>query len=227
MIELLLKPPGGAAWTPPQSASLIGAWVSALSGNVAKLGTWASQYGVTRNATMISDAQVTGNGLLLETNGDYVTAGTSSAANARGLWSIAMWSNRTGLPFGFGFPVVGWVANDGTWGGLLMDTSGMIFAVRTGSPNNIAIETPSTGAWRHYAATYDGTSLRGYLNGSPVGSPLTSTGSLSMANAPVVLGMRAIDYWNGKLDCIYLYGGLALSAAEVADIAANDPNKRA
>ena len=77
--------------------------------------------------------------------------------------------------------------------------------------------------WSHLAATYDGTTLRLYVNGSLVGSRavanplLTSTGVLRFGGNSV-WG----EFFAGRIDEVRLYNR-ALAVAEIqADMAASD-----
>lgn len=69
--------------------------------------------------------------------------------------------------------------------------------------------------WAHLAATYDGTTLRLFLNGTPVGSYAVST-TLSDASGVLRFGGNAVwgEYFSGRLDEIRIYDR-ALSVAEI------------
>ena len=74
--------------------------------------------------------------------------------------------------------------------------------------------------WTHMAATYDGATIRLYVNGTLSGST-TATGSLPASTGPFRIGGNAIwdEFFSGQLDDLRLYNR-ALSATEVqADMA--------
>ncbi len=74
--------------------------------------------------------------------------------------------------------------------------------------------------WTHLAATYDGATIRLYVNGTLSGST-TATGSLPASTGPFRIGGNAIwdEFFSGQLDDLRLYNR-ALSATEVqADMA--------
>lgn len=71
----------------------------------------------------------------------------------------------------------------------------------------------SPGAWLHVAGTYDGATLRAYVNGAEVGS-LAVAGTVA-AGSGVELG----DDLDGSLDDVRVYGR-ALAAAEIGELAA-------
>ena len=74
--------------------------------------------------------------------------------------------------------------------------------------------------WYHAAATYDGTTMRLYLNGTEVGS-VAKSGSISRGrNSSVDLGRSpdGSNYLRGAIDDVRIYSS-ALTAAEVAALA--------
>jgi chitodextrinase len=70
-------------------------------------------------------------------------------------------------------------------------------------------------AWTHLAATYDGTTVRLYVNGALAGSS-TYAGSIPASSGPLRLGGNSIwsEWFRGELDDVRVYGR-ALSAAEL------------
>lgn len=79
--------------------------------------------------------------------------------------------------------------------------------------------------WTHIAFTFDGTTLRSYLNGTPARTVANLTGSLITSTGPLKLGSRADtlinqdprNRFNGLLDELSLYNR-ALSAQELQAI---------
>jgi hypothetical protein len=75
----------------------------------------------------------------------------------------------------------------------------------------------SPNVWRHIALTYDGTTLRAYVNGGAYGNPqnvsLASVTSAVQVGA-WIFGSGNADFLSGTLDEIRVYNR-ALSAAEV------------
>ena len=75
--------------------------------------------------------------------------------------------------------------------------------------------------WTHLATTYDGATLRLYVNGVQVASK-AQTGSLATSATPLTIGGDPIDgqYFKGRIDEVRVYRA-ALSQAEIqADMAA-------
>ena len=76
------------------------------------------------------------------------------------------------------------------------------------------------GAWSHLAMTYEGTTLRLYVNGTLVGTR-AATGALASTTQPLRFGGNGVwsEWFEGSMDEIRIYGR-ALSAAEIqADMA--------
>jgi hypothetical protein len=70
-------------------------------------------------------------------------------------------------------------------------------------------------AWTHLAATYDGTTLRMYVNGVAVGSK-PMTGSLIKSTGALQIGGNNVwgEWFKGRLDDVRVYNR-ALSGSEV------------
>jgi hypothetical protein len=80
--------------------------------------------------------------------------------------------------------------------------------------------------WSHVLMTYDGTSVKLYVNGELAGSQSTN-GLITQTSEPLFLGSHkfyaASDYWfNGAVDEVQIYNR-ALSAAEVAQLYSTTP----
>ena len=73
----------------------------------------------------------------------------------------------------------------------------------------------ATGSWAHLAETYDGSSVRLYVNGTLV-STTAAPGSLASSTAPLRIGGNNIwgEYFSGLIDEVRVYNR-ALSAAEI------------
>jgi len=69
--------------------------------------------------------------------------------------------------------------------------------------------------WSHLAMTYDGTTMRIYINGVQAGSGAV-TGSAATSNSPLRIGGNSIwgEYFRGLIDEVRIYNR-ALSATEI------------
>jgi hypothetical protein len=72
-------------------------------------------------------------------------------------------------------------------------------------------------AWSHLAATYDGATLRLYVNGALVTSRAVGT-AIVTSTAALRIGGNSVwgEYFQGRIDEVRLYNR-ALSASEIAD----------
>ncbi len=117
---------------------------------------------------------------------------------------------------------VGPAEADFVWSLSLVNNTGARFRVRAAGVVH-TLEIPPgnlfSNAWYHLTATYDGSTMRLYLNGSPSGTA-SAAGSIGYhPQAPVCLGNLVNDQrpFFGGLDDVRLYDR-ALSDAEVVDL---------
>jgi hypothetical protein len=96
--------------------------------------------------------------------------------------------------------------------------NGLLYAeVGSGTTWTAAVTVPLTTAdlntWKHVALTYNGTTLRFYVNGALVGQ---ANGSHTSNNTALIMGRwtPASEFWNGLMDDVRLYSR-ELSQAEV------------
>ena len=70
--------------------------------------------------------------------------------------------------------------------------------------------------WTHLASTYDGATLRLFVNGVQVGTPQSITGPIVNSAGALRIGGNAVwgEYFNGRIDEVRVYNR-ALSAAEI------------
>jgi hypothetical protein len=90
-------------------------------------------------------------------------------------------------------------------------------AVRIGGAYKIATGTSQLplNTWSHLASTYDGATLRLYVNGTQVGS-VPTTGSIEVSSGVVRIGGNSIwgEYFSGLIDEVRIYNR-ALSVTEI------------
>ena len=104
-----------------------------------------------------------------------------------------------------------------------------VYVLDAGSPTNrplLSIVTPDSqgiagpaalplNTWSHLAGTYDGTTLRLYVNGTQVTSTVV-TGSIFSSTGPLRIGGNSVwgEYFRGRIDEVRIYNR-ALSAPEI------------
>jgi Concanavalin A-like lectin/glucanases superfamily/Bacterial Ig domain/Cadherin-like domain/Putative Ig domain/Calcineurin-like phosphoesterase len=114
---------------------------------------------------------------------------------------------------------------------LSLATTGTVFTRFNQDSSGNTYRLDSTGSyptdgstWVHVAATYDGTTIRLYINGVLDGS-VAGPASIATNNLGLGIGAQAdgTSQFQGAMDDIYLYGR-ALSAGEIADLATVTPD---
>ncbi len=154
------------------------------------------------------------------TAGQSVSVPNNAALNPTSGISITAWINPTTWGTNNNRRILEKGGNDTQYrltaqsNALMFDLSGL---------KNITTTLPATGTWTHVAGTYDGTTMRLYINGSQVTS-VAITGSIATTTDALYIGTKngtttvAGDYFSGAIDDVRIYGR-ALAASEVADLA--------
>ena len=194
--------------------------------------------------TTTSDA-VAGGTATLQSGATWTTGKSSAAVNMDGVddyislprldvtgsaITLSAWLKNSSFPTGVEQRFVSKASDssqDRTYWMLGQTTAGgqnrLQFRLKAGG--STATLTASTGTlplntWYHAAATYDGSTMRLYLNGAEVGS-VAESGLISRGrNVPVNLGRspEGSNYLRGAIDDVRIYSS-ALTAAEVAALA--------
>jgi glucose/arabinose dehydrogenase len=164
----------------------------------------------------------------------WVTSGKyTNALVFNGAGSIVTVADSPSLDLTTGMTLEAWV-NPSTrgdfWRDVVYKGDNDIYYLEGTAPNVIGPGTGGTfssaplnaptpiplNAWSHLAATYDGTTLRMYVNGVQVASR-AQTGPINKSSGPLTIGGDSLygQYWNGLIDEVRVYNR-ALSAAEIA-----------
>jgi RHS repeat-associated protein len=149
-------------------------------------------------------------------NGQQVTTAGGSDFAAQAPFSMEVWINPTG-------PTPDWqeilakeVITPSRAGYSLWYHNGMIGATRSVGGNLDEVATGAsvpTGAWTHVAATYDGTTIRVYLNGALAASGASAI-SMTANTAPLTLATGINSAFNGSIAEAAIYNK-ALTAARI------------
>jgi hypothetical protein len=175
-----------------------------LTGTISNA-TWVStgKYGKALSFNGNSWVTVADNALLHLTTGMTLEAWVDPAATSTD-WTAAVIKERTGgLAYalyatdGAAKPPAGYIDKTGTD---YNATAGSLLPLNT---------------WTHLAVTYDGTTIRLYVNGTQVATKAVS-GSIISSTAPLRIGGDSVwgEYFTGLIDEVRVYNR-ALSAAEV------------
>ena len=222
----------GPAPPPPPAAGP----VLALSFNEASGTTAADSSGNGNNGTIAGAARVTGQ---VGFGGALQFNGTSSIVNIAHSASLALTNGMTLEAWVNPSANAGSGANDG-WRTVIMkerSTTGLAYAlygndgdsnasrpagyIRNNGTDVEAAAGPAIalGVWTHLAVTYDGTTLRLYVNGV-LRNSLTAAGGINASTAPLRIGGNTVfsvpgtEYFAGLIDEVRIYNR-ALSAAEI------------
>ncbi len=174
------------------------------------------------NGTFAANTYAPGRvGQAFQTNGGFVSVPDSASLDFTNAYTIEMWvaPNVMGQPDGSAFFACKgncFVVNDQPYSLGFLDTRNVYLTVG----NNSAIDrvvsnsTLPLNAFSHIAGTYDGTTMRLYINGVLDNSKTTSIGTLVNSSLPFTFGGTSFSTTAGIFDEVALYNR-ALTAAEV------------
>jgi PKD repeat protein len=97
-----------------------------------------------------------------------------------------------------------------------LSTNQLDFAITTTSNTDFAVtQTLNTGTTYHIVATYNGATMRMYVNGVEIGGGRAKTGNMRNSAQPLRIGaFFSADYWDGAIDEAAVYS-TALPAATI------------
>jgi hypothetical protein len=160
-----------------------------------------------------------GSGLVFDGNDDVVTVSASPALNLATAFTLEAWVYPTTSPASS--VIIHRLADGGQnqYALALLESKLMVLGrSATGEFRAFSTSTIPSGQWTHLAGTWDGTTLRAYVNGTQEGTASLS-GTLLTSSQPLRLGWTPGGGFTGRLDEVRLYGR-AISAPELAvDIA--------
>ena len=190
---------------------------TATGGSVADNGTTSGS-----PTWLTSSSSHSGNALSLNGASQYVTVNNSSDLNITGSHiTLAVWAKSGST---------NWNSNDSfissgsyKFGGL-SGAPDIEFQLNLGGTWNAAefINTSGVTGWDFYVATYDGSTMSIYRDGSLVATQ-SATGSISSFSGTVYLGQNgASGYLNGSLDEVQIYNA-RLNDAAIASLYGESP----
>jgi len=157
-------------------------------------------------------------GGLVFNGANYVTINDSDSLDLTTGLTLEAWVNPS-VPIRYWSTVVLKEQPDFLVYGLFAGSPGGRPAFYISSPFLVGVEGSNAlpvKTWSHLAATYDGVTLRLYVNGVEVGNTV-SIGSIVTSSEPLRMGGNAIwsEYFTGVLDEVRVYGR-ALTAGEIS-----------
>ena len=187
----------------------------------------------TGNANVIPIAGSADGGLSFDGSNDEIEVPFDPLFNVGAEVTIAAWVRPTGAMAGWN--VIAQQTNPGfyeTYGLMANDTTNQfMFAISTSSGDGISVQSTTTTAnvsdtWTHVAGTYDGATLRIYINGVEENT-LAATGTIQVETLPFTIGAgynngTLNENWIGGIDDVMLFNR-GLSAQEIDDIFTRTP----
>ena len=219
-----------ATFTIEEETDLLAYWMlDETTGTTAADETGTHDGQVMNGASWKPDQGVRGGALLFDGIDDYVDLGGVDITSTEGA-TIAFWFNADDFDVHdarFISKATGVQEQDHYWMVSTMNGSSLRFRLKTGGVVSTLVSSQNVirpGQWYHVAATYDGSAMRIFLDGTEVASraktgPIDTNGGIDAAvgNQPEGRGNRPFD---GHLDEIRMYGR-ALDALEIAALIGN------
>ena len=114
------------------------------------------------------------------------------------------------------------------YGGFIASSAGNFFAFLNANPAGIGIKSPipSYNQWYYIVETYDGSTLKLYVNGIPTNSqaasvtPVATSGIVIGTCLPPVCGAGNNQYFSGSIADVQIYN-IALTSGQIAALYAN------
>ena len=201
------------------------------SGGVVEAGTWAStntevqlEVNVPQDSAVVNFDYIEGNSLSFDGSNDEVTIPAIASYQVTDALTVETWVKPNSWSDNEGFLNFA-TDNGGTEAGFgfVFFATGWRFYLKTTTNTidyaNMAETSTPVGQWTHLAATYDGTKIRIYRNGSAIDST-DAMGNVEWSGAPgnVTLGSFTKDgttkYFDGNMDDVRLWN-VVRSAAEI------------
>jgi glucose/arabinose dehydrogenase/PKD repeat protein len=203
---------------PPPQTGLVAAYgFNEASGTAVTDASGTGNAGVIGGAARTPDGRA-GGALSFDGANDWVTVADSASLDLTTGMTLEAWVYPTAL--------------SGSWRTVLLkeqQTTGLAYAlyaaedvarpsVHAFTASELDTRSPSTlpvNAWSHLAGTYDGTTLRLYVNGTQVSSRAV-TGAMRVTGQPLRIGGNAVwnEWFQGRIDEVRVYNR-ALSAADI------------
>ena len=212
--------PASSTPTPgPTSGGLVAAFAfDESSGTTALDASGNSNTGTIAGATRTAGKSGFGNALNFDGSGDLVRVNSSNSLNLSSGMTLEAWVRPTASQTGWRAIVhresVAYFLHASHEGGDLQPAAGGSF----GGKNALAVLASSAltlNTWTHLASTYDGTTLRLYVNGTLAGSRPVN-GSIETSSDPLYIGGNKQwgENFQGQIDEVRIYNR-ALSPAEI------------
>lgn len=212
--------PGTNIWTLPESGTVAHWKLDETSGTAA-----ADSAGSNHGTLVNGPTRVTGKcGKALRFDGynDYVSISNSACFQVTRALTIAAWVKGETWPNNTSWANVvlrKGDANPNNWQLAIWQGKVALYLDANDDVGVTGTTTLATNTWYHVAGTWDGSTVRIYVNGVLNNTPVSRTAAISTDTRPVYLGGRSgsTDILKGTLDDVRFYNK-ALSAAEITTL---------
>lgn len=209
-------------------ANLKGYWrFEETSGTAVDDSSPANHDGVASRSNILNNSGgVFGNrAVFASASSDKITVANHADFNVSGSFSISAWVKYTNSPVFAGIVTKG-SNNDFSYAIQLGTTTSNAILWQQNGATHIAVNNPTVindGNWHLLTLTYDGTTLRMYVDAGTPSTTTSKTGSWYNGTADVVLGSRAngSGLFDGSLDDVAFFNRV-LTAAEITSIYQGD-----
>src|SRR5207249_8778711 len=155
---------------------------------------------------------------------DGVDDNIAASVSVGGQWTIALWVQWNDGPNTYEHPIGLGTGHDATFW-----FSGTTVAFKTQDASGTTVvdrrlsSSITTGIWYHLAATFDGTTVKAYLDGVEASAVHGPAPTIRSNNIKIgTSGYAVNNFFNGIIDEVLIYNR-ALSAAEIAALAPPPP----
>jgi cyanobactin cluster PatC/TenC/TruC protein len=190
--------------------------VATTSGMVAQPAPTASSQGVTKPVYVNPQPVLSFDGIQ-----DYIQVNYQPALNPP-QFTISFWAKVTGGQGTYRCPIASRMDNPGLSGYLIYATPDNNWQFWIGNGGNSWVTLVGTqvelNTWTHIGATYDGSAMHFYINGTEVGNPVT-TNFVPNTNCPLFIGAGDTQanpnyFFGGELSQVSLWN-VALSVSQI------------
>ena len=114
---------------------------------------------------------------------------------------------------------------------IILSGSKALFILKKTDGNDLATSTTTTdfqdGVWTHFAFTNDGSSLKGYINGSLEDTDSTTGGDINTDDGDFLIGAQlnsgaVANFFEGNIDEVAIFSS-ALTGAQISQLAQSQP----
>lgn len=177
--------------------------------------------GITWSIQMIGQSQ---HALSFDGVNDYVNCGTDASLNITGPVTVELWLYFTDPQLQYKrFVVRQWETSYNLGVGAF--TNSVLFGMAPNGNLNNTVQTGgvgvlTTGAWNHVAGTWDGDTLRIFVNGEPVAKKAWVNNSVAGSGFPTILGSDQVfgstRFYDGVMDEVRIWN-VARTKQEIRD----------